>query len=64
MCLIRVVTEAHTPATKKNKEWQEKLPVVVLKAEEIMYSKANSEVSINPFLDFCCNVDFLFKPFC
>ncbi|QHO21615.1 uncharacterized protein DS421_11g348310 [Arachis hypogaea] len=49
MCLIRVVNEAHTPATKKNKEWQEKLPVVVLKAEEIMYSKANSEAEyLNP----------------
>ncbi|KAJ4870675.1 Uncharacterized protein Rs2_27000 [Raphanus sativus] len=35
--------EAHSAATKKNKEWQEKLPVVVLKAEEIMYSKSNSE---------------------
>ncbi|XP_022938331.1 uncharacterized protein LOC111444465 isoform X1 [Cucurbita moschata] len=44
MCLIRVVNENHSPATKKNKEWQEKLPIVVLKAEEIMYSKANSEV--------------------
>lgn len=44
MCLIRVVTGAHSNTTKKNKEWQEKLPVVVLKAEEIMYSKANSEV--------------------
>lgn len=44
MCLIRVVNEAHGPETKKNKEWQEKLPVVVLKAEQIMYSKANSEV--------------------
>ncbi|XP_012076556.1 uncharacterized protein LOC105637632 isoform X2 [Jatropha curcas] len=33
----------HSSATKKNKEWQEKLPVVVLRAEEIMYSKANSE---------------------
>ncbi|XP_022751804.1 uncharacterized protein LOC111300439 [Durio zibethinus] len=41
--IIRVVNETHSPATKKNKEWQEKLPVVVLKAEEIMYSKANSE---------------------
>ncbi|KAM2269586.1 hypothetical protein FF1_047292 [Malus domestica] len=30
--------------TKKNKEWQKKLPLVVLRAEEIMYSKANSEV--------------------
>ncbi|KAA8525471.1 hypothetical protein F0562_007326 [Nyssa sinensis] len=42
-CLIRVVNEIHSPATKKNKEWQDKLPIVVLKAEEIMYSKANSE---------------------
>ncbi|OUZ99880.1 hypothetical protein BVC80_9067g71 [Macleaya cordata] len=41
--IFRVVNGIHNPATKKNKEWQEKLPVVVLKAEEIMYSKANSE---------------------
>ncbi|KAK2660399.1 hypothetical protein Ddye_006932 [Dipteronia dyeriana] len=41
--IFRVVDETHGPATKKNKEWQEKLPVVVLKSEEIMYSKANSE---------------------
>lgn len=34
----------HAPSTKKNKEYQEKLPVVVLRVEEIMYSKANSEV--------------------
>ncbi|XP_054822396.1 uncharacterized protein LOC129320803 isoform X2 [Prosopis cineraria] len=48
-CLIRVVNEAHSSATKKNKEWQEKLPTVVLKAEEIMYSKANSEAEyLNP----------------
>ncbi|KAJ6295456.1 hypothetical protein OIU78_023469 [Salix suchowensis] len=40
---FRLVNEVHCSATKKNKEWQEKLPVVVLKAEEIMYSKANSE---------------------
>ncbi|XP_042492370.1 uncharacterized protein LOC122071944 isoform X2 [Macadamia integrifolia] len=38
-----IFSEIHSPATKKNKKWQEKLPVVVLKAEEIMYSKANSE---------------------
>ena len=50
MCLIRVVNEAHRSTTKKNKEWQEKLPVVVLKAEEIMYSKANSEVLLSLFL--------------
>ncbi|XWS17819.1 hypothetical protein CRYUN_Cryun33cG0100700 [Craigia yunnanensis] len=43
LILFRVVNEIHSSATKKNKEWQEKLPVVVLKAEEIMYSKANSE---------------------
>ncbi|KAK8679570.1 hypothetical protein V6N13_145018 [Hibiscus sabdariffa] len=41
--IFRVVNEIHSSATKKNKEWQEKLPIVVLKAEEIMYSKANSE---------------------
>ncbi|CAL5440249.1 unnamed protein product [Camellia sinensis] len=41
--IFRVVNEIHGSATKKNKEWQEKLPIVVLKAEEIMYSKANSE---------------------
>lgn len=41
--IFRVVNEIHSEATKKNKEWQEKLPVVVLKSEEIMYSKANSE---------------------
>lgn len=49
MCLIRVVHEAHSATTKKNKEWQEKLPIVVLKAEEIMYSKANSEVFFSWF---------------
>ncbi|EXB96866.1 hypothetical protein L484_016640 [Morus notabilis] len=41
--IFRVANEAHSATTKKNKEWQEKLPIVVLKAEEIMYSKANSE---------------------
>ncbi|KAI3911817.1 hypothetical protein MKX01_038259 [Papaver californicum] len=41
--IFRVVSDSHSSVTKKNKEWQEKLPVVVLKAEEIMYSKANSE---------------------
>ncbi|KAK8535229.1 hypothetical protein V6N13_081367 [Hibiscus sabdariffa] len=41
--IFRLVNEVHSSASKKNKEWQEKLPVVVLKAEEIMYSKANSE---------------------
>lgn len=49
VCVHRVVNEVHSAATKKNKEWQEKLPIVVLKAEEIMYSKANSEVLIYIF---------------
>ncbi|CAH8354169.1 unnamed protein product [Eruca vesicaria subsp. sativa] len=35
--------KTHSAATRKNKEWQDKLPVVVLKAEEIMYSKTNSK---------------------
>ncbi|KAM2542581.1 hypothetical protein TB2_021988 [Malus domestica] len=41
--IFRVVNEVHNSVTKKNKEWQKKLPLVVLRAEEIMYSKANSE---------------------
>ncbi|KAL5771427.1 hypothetical protein ACOSP7_015581 [Xanthoceras sorbifolium] len=41
--IFRVVHETHAAQTKKNREWQEKLPIVVLKAEEIIYSKANSE---------------------
>ncbi|PRQ26739.1 putative coactivator CBP, KIX domain-containing protein [Rosa chinensis] len=41
--IFSVANEIHSSATRKNKEWQEKLPIVVLKAEEIMYSKANSE---------------------
>lgn len=47
--IFRVLHESHSPATRKNKEWQEKLPIVVLKAEEIMYSKANSEAE---YMDF------------
>lgn len=50
--LIRIVNEAHSSATKKNKEWQQKLPIVVLKAEEIVYSKANSEVCFLFLLTF------------
>ncbi|RDY03858.1 hypothetical protein CR513_12499, partial [Mucuna pruriens] len=47
--IFRVATETHSPATKSNKEWQEKLPAVVLRAEEIIYSKANSEAEyLNP----------------
>ncbi|KAL2545008.1 Uncharacterized protein Fot_14241 [Forsythia ovata] len=34
--LAQLVHENHCPTTKKNKEWQEKLPVVVLKVEEII----------------------------
>ncbi|XP_051151173.1 uncharacterized protein LOC127265434 [Andrographis paniculata] len=41
--IFRIANEAHCPSTRKNREWQEKLPIVVLKAEEIIYSKANSE---------------------
>ncbi|KAL0311771.1 UNVERIFIED_CONTAM: hypothetical protein Sradi_5576400 [Sesamum radiatum] len=41
--IFRIVNEVHCSATRKNREWQEKLPIVVLRAEEIMYSKANSE---------------------
>ncbi|KAJ3677975.1 hypothetical protein LUZ60_001778 [Juncus effusus] len=41
--LFRMVNQVHSPSTLKNQEWQEKLPFVVLKAEEILYSKANSE---------------------
>lgn len=50
MYLDRLVNDNHSAATKKNREWQEKLPIVVLKAEEIMYSKANSEVLSLSFL--------------
>ncbi|XP_042452213.1 uncharacterized protein LOC122036856 [Zingiber officinale] len=41
--IFRLANDMHSAATRKNKEWQEKLPIVVLKVEEIMYSKANSE---------------------
>lgn len=41
--IFKVVYEHHSAATKKNREWREKLPTVVLRTEEIMYSKANSE---------------------
>lgn len=57
--LTRVANEIHSSATKKNKEWQEKLPVVVLKAEEIMYSKANSEVKASIFLIFLVPIETL-----
>ncbi|PIN09996.1 hypothetical protein CDL12_17419 [Handroanthus impetiginosus] len=41
--IFRLVHDNHSATTKKNREWQEKLPTVVMRAEEIMYSKANSE---------------------
>jgi len=41
----KVVNEIHGSSTKKNKEYQEKLHVVVLRAEEIIFSKANFEVT-------------------
>ena len=68
----RIVCEIHSQSTKKNTEWQEKLPVVVLRAEEIMYSKANSEVFLSlyniQFLSLafsivevsCCEIDRIF----
>ncbi|KAL5580272.1 hypothetical protein UlMin_012714 [Ulmus minor] len=34
---FKVATEAHSSMTRKNREWQEKLLLVVLKVEEIMY---------------------------
>ncbi|GJX14705.1 hypothetical protein Tco_0206463 [Tanacetum coccineum] len=37
------VNEMDTLGTRRSKEWKDKLPNVVLKAEEIVYSKANSE---------------------
>ncbi|PIA50883.1 hypothetical protein AQUCO_01200281v1 [Aquilegia coerulea] len=42
--IFRVVSEIHSSQTKKNNEWMRKLPIVVLKVEEIMYSKADSEM--------------------
>ncbi|KAH7433317.1 hypothetical protein KP509_07G063600 [Ceratopteris richardii] len=41
--IFRLVHLLHSTSTRRNKEWQEKLPIVVLRAEEILYSKANSE---------------------
>ncbi|MCO5572109.1 hypothetical protein L7F22_025860 [Adiantum nelumboides] len=41
--IFRLVNDLHSTSTRRKKEWQEKLPVVVLRAEEILYSKANSE---------------------
>uniref|UniRef100_A0A7N0UIV1 Uncharacterized protein n=1 Tax=Kalanchoe fedtschenkoi TaxID=63787 RepID=A0A7N0UIV1_KALFE len=41
--IFRLVGEAHSENTRNNREWQEKLPVVVLKCEDILYSKANTE---------------------
>jgi len=40
-----VVNDMHGSSTKKNKEYQEKLPIVVLRAEGIIYSKANFKVT-------------------
>ncbi|KAL2453474.1 Uncharacterized protein Adt_49024 [Abeliophyllum distichum] len=45
--IFRLVHENHCPATKKNKEWQEKLPAVVLKAEEIMITTTSCRESAN-----------------
>ncbi|KAM1573808.1 hypothetical protein ACFX1S_043925 [Malus domestica] len=56
-----VVKEIRNSITKKNKEWQEKLLIVVLKAED-MYSKANSEVGIKS-LSFVFLLSFYFLHF-
>lgn len=61
VCSVRVVHEIHNSSTKKNNEWQEMLPVVVLKAEEILYSKASSEVFsffLFSFLPFSAAANF------
>ncbi|CAO2841216.1 unnamed protein product [Amaranthus hypochondriacus] len=49
--IFRVVIDAHCSVTRKNREWQEKLPLVVFKADEIMYSKANSELKFAEYVD-------------
>lgn len=41
---FRLAIDSHSTATKKNSEWQDKILTVIVKAEEILYSKANSEV--------------------
>ncbi|GMJ15655.1 kinase-inducible domain interacting8 [Hibiscus trionum] len=47
--ILRLAIETHCSATKKNKEWRDKILIVIVKAEEIMYSKANSEIEyMNP----------------
>ncbi|XWS70716.1 hypothetical protein CRYUN_Cryun03dG0071400 [Craigia yunnanensis] len=47
--ILRLAIETHSTATKKNKEWQDKILTVIIKAEEILYSKANSEAEyMNP----------------
>ncbi|KAJ8753246.1 hypothetical protein K2173_017860 [Erythroxylum novogranatense] len=67
--IFRLVHKTHSTATKKNREWQAKLPIVVLRAEEIIYSKANSEVlnvlvvSARPF-SYMSVFSFLVKSLC
>ncbi|KAH9322353.1 hypothetical protein KI387_016992 [Taxus chinensis] len=51
--IFRVVNEIHCPTTRRKKEWQEKLPMVVLRAEEILYSKANSEAEYMDIKTLC-----------
>ncbi|XP_039017095.1 uncharacterized protein LOC120147935 [Hibiscus syriacus] len=41
--IFRLAMETHSTATKKKREWQDKIIIVIVKAEEILYSKANSE---------------------
>nr|GFA49464.1 hypothetical protein [Tanacetum cinerariifolium] len=41
--VFRFANEIDTLAIRRIKKWKDKLPTVVLKAEEIVYLKANSE---------------------
>lgn len=54
---FRLAIETHSTATKKNKEWKNKIITVIIKAEEIMYSKANSEVLF--FFQICGSFYFV-----
>jgi hypothetical protein len=58
-----MANEVHSPETRKNQECQDKLPVVVFKAEEIIYSKANSEVPFSFLLFFFSYYFFSLSPF-
>nr|KJB83194.1 hypothetical protein B456_013G234700 [Gossypium raimondii] len=48
--ILRLAIQTHSSATKKNMEWRDKILIVIVKAEEIMYSKANSEIRFSKSL--------------